>query len=83
MARVEALRVAEAFPMKPAPRYQRPTPEQVRLAREDFALHIRSLFTCQCLAADCDGDWPCSRYRRAVPILERACQFDVNGQLRP
>ncbi len=53
------------------------------MARENFALHIPSLFTRQCLAADCTEDWPCSRYRLVVPILERGNQFDVDGQLRP
>ncbi len=75
--------MTDAFPRKPAPRHEPPTPEQIREARDTYALHIPSLFTRQCLAADCDEDWPCARYRRAVPILERGGQFDVNGQLRP
>lgn len=75
--------MAEAFPRKPAPRHQRPTPEQIRQAREEFALHgMRSLFTGRCLAPDCREDWPCTRYRRAVPVLERGNQLDVDGQLR-
>ncbi|MGH3712773.1 MAG: hypothetical protein ACRDT4_04845 [Micromonosporaceae bacterium] len=75
--------MAEAFPRRPAPRHQPPTPEEIKVARENFALHIPSLFTRQCLAADCTEDWPCSRYRLVVPILERGNQFDVDGQLRP
>lgn len=80
---MEALRVSEAFPRRPAPRHGRPADDEIKQARKDFALHIPSLFTRQCLAPDCDGDRPCRRYRRAVPLLERAGLFDVNGQLRP
>ncbi|MGH3734196.1 MAG: hypothetical protein ACRDT6_00990 [Micromonosporaceae bacterium] len=75
--------MSEAFPRRPAPRHAPPTDEQVKLAREDFALHIPSLFTGQCLAPDCDEDWPCRRYRNAVPLLDRASQLDVDGRLRP
>lgn len=78
---MEVFRVAEAFPRKPAPRHTPPTPEEIARAREDFALHIPSLFTRQCLAEGC-GDWPCRRYRWALSILERAGLIDVNGQLR-
>ncbi|MGH3736100.1 MAG: hypothetical protein ACRDT6_10850 [Micromonosporaceae bacterium] len=74
--------MAEAFPRRPAPRHAPPTDEEVNQARDDFALHIPSLFTQQCLAPDCTEDWPCIGYRRAVPILERSNQFDVNCQLR-
>lgn len=82
-ARAEgALRVAEAFPRKPAPRHPAPTLEEIKQAREDYALHIPSLITRQCLAPSCDEDWPCRRYRYVVPVLERGNQFDVNGQLR-
>ncbi len=76
--------MTEAFPRRPAPRHGPPTPAQIRQAREDFALHgMRSLFTAQCLAPDCEEDWPCTSYRQAVPILERGNQFDVDGHLRP
>ncbi|MGH3734387.1 MAG: hypothetical protein ACRDT6_01990 [Micromonosporaceae bacterium] len=78
----ESLRVGEAMPRKPAPRHTRATDEEIRQALEDFALHIPSLVTRQCLAADCDEEWPCRRYRWAVPLLDRAGQIDVNGQLR-
>ena len=81
-ATVGRFRVTEAFPRKPAPRHAPPTAEEIQQAREDFALHISSLFTRQCIAARCDEEWPCTRRRRAVPLLERANQFDVNGQLR-
>ncbi|MGH2599297.1 MAG: hypothetical protein ACRDJ9_07920 [Dehalococcoidia bacterium] len=74
--------MTEAFPRKPAPRHCPPTPEEIRQAREDFALHIPSLFTRQCLAPTCEEDWPCTRYRHVMPLLERAGQFDVDGQLR-
>lgn len=74
--------MSEAFPRKPAPRHAPPTPEEIKQAREDFALHIPSLFTRQCLAPDCDEEHPCRRYRRAAPVLERAGLIDVNGQLR-
>lgn len=74
--------MSEAFPRKPAPRHAPPTAEEVRQAREDYALHIPSLVTRRCLAQGCDEDWPCRRYRRAAPLLERAGQIDVNGQLR-
>ncbi|MQA26026.1 MAG: hypothetical protein GEU94_11245, partial [Micromonosporaceae bacterium] len=60
-----ALRVSEAFPRKPAPRHTAPTPEEIAAAREDFALHIPSLFTVDCLADGCDERWPCRRRRRA------------------
>ncbi len=53
----------------------------VARAREDFALHIPGLFTKNCLAEGCE-EWPCPPYRRAVPVLERAGEIDVAGQLR-
>ncbi|MGH3646583.1 MAG: hypothetical protein ACRDTM_05345 [Micromonosporaceae bacterium] len=74
--------MTEAFPRRPAPRHAPPTDEEIRQALDDYALHIPSLVSPQCLAPDCDEGWPCTRYRRAVPILERGNQFDVNGQLR-
>lgn len=77
-----ALRVAEAFPRRPAPRHTAPTPEEIQRARENFALHIPSLFHRLCIAADCGKDWPCPPWREAVPVLERAGEIDVDGQLR-
>lgn len=74
--------MAEAFPRKPAPRHMQPTPEEICAARDDYALHIPSLFTRRCIAPGCDEDWPCGRYRLVVPLLERTNQFDVDGQLR-
>ncbi|MGH3713524.1 MAG: hypothetical protein ACRDT4_08715 [Micromonosporaceae bacterium] len=73
--------MSEAFPRRPAPRHGPPTPEEIRQARDDFALHIPSLFTQQCLAEGCEA-WPCPPWRRAVPILDRAGLLDINGQLR-
>lgn len=78
------LRVSEAFPRKPAPRHIAPSAEEILRAREEYALHIPSLFVpWRCLAESCEEEWPCPPYRRAVAFLERAGQFDVNGQLRP
>ncbi|MGH3655549.1 MAG: hypothetical protein ACRDUA_02725 [Micromonosporaceae bacterium] len=73
--------MSEAFPRRPAPRRTPPTAEEIAAAREQFALHIPSLFTRECLAADC-GRWPCRPYRHAIAVLEAAAQFDVNGRLR-
>jgi hypothetical protein len=83
-ARAErTLRVSDAFPRKPAPRHTSPTAEEIRRAREDFALHIPSLFVpWQCLAAECDAEWPCRPYRDALPVLERAGLIDTDGRLR-
>lgn len=77
-----ALRVTEAFPRRPAPRHTQPSPEQIKQACEDFALHIPSLVHVGCLADGCDEDWPCPPYKQAVPVLERAGLIDVDGKLR-
>jgi len=77
-----ALRVSEAFPRRPGPRHDRPTPEEIRQAREDFVLHMPSLFHRRCLAAECGGEWPCPPWRDSAIVLERAGLIDVNGQLR-
>ncbi|MQA26589.1 MAG: hypothetical protein GEU94_14240 [Micromonosporaceae bacterium] len=73
--------MSQAFPRRPAPRHAPLTPEEIEQAKADFALHIPSLFTRQCLAEECEG-WPCRRYVRAVAVLDRAGLLDVNGQLR-
>jgi hypothetical protein len=77
----EPLRVSEAFPRRPAPRHAPPTAEEIAQARDDFALHIPSLFSGRCLAEGC-GEWPCQPYRHAVRVLDRAGLLDVNGRLR-
>jgi hypothetical protein len=77
-----ALRVSEAFPRRPSPHHHRPTPDEIRQAREDFVLHIPSLFHRRCLAAECGEEWPCPPWRHAAIVLERAGLIDVNGELR-
>lgn len=75
--------MSEAFPRRPAPRHTAPTPAEIAQAREDFALHIPSLFMpWRCLAESCDERWPCPPYRRAVPLLDRAGLIDLDGRLR-
>jgi hypothetical protein len=74
--------VSEAFPRKPSPRHAPPTAEEIQRAREDFALHIPSLFHRLCIAQGCGEQWPCPPWRHAVPVLDRAGQIDVDGQLR-
>ncbi|MQA26547.1 MAG: hypothetical protein GEU94_14010 [Micromonosporaceae bacterium] len=74
--------MSEAFPRKPAPRHAPLTPEEIEQAKADFALHIPSLFTRQCIGPDCGETWPCRRYTGSVAVLDRAGLLDVNGQLR-
>ncbi|MGH3645703.1 MAG: hypothetical protein ACRDTM_00760 [Micromonosporaceae bacterium] len=73
--------MSEAFPRRPAPHHRAPTAAEIEQALHDFALHIPSLVSHQCLAAGC-GQWPCRQYRHAVAVLDRAGLLDVNGQLR-
>ena len=73
-------RVTEAVPRKPLPKRAYPTPEQIASAREEYALHIRSLVHAGCLS--CGALWPCPTYHAARAVLERGNQFDVNGRLK-
>ncbi|MGH3645699.1 MAG: hypothetical protein ACRDTM_00740 [Micromonosporaceae bacterium] len=73
--------MSEAFPRRPAPHHRPPTTAEIAQAQHDFAVHIPSLFTHQCLASGC-GRWPCRPYRQAVAVLDRAGLLDVDGQLR-
>lgn len=71
----------DAFPRTPAP-HDPPTEDEIAAARAEYALHIPSLFTPDCLAEGCRQEWPCRRRRRSFTVLDRAGLIDINGDLR-